>query len=124
MPSPNQNTGSLAERIVVRQLEREGFVIRDRNVRFGRYELDIVAQRGGLLVVCEVRSRATVRYGEPHSTVDDAKMRRTRRATAQWLAKQRAQARLGYVRWVRFDVASVVFEPKLRVDYFENVGGF
>lgn len=124
MPSPSQITGAVAEDLVARRLERQGFVIRDRNVRFGRYELDLVAQRGELLVVVEVRARASTRFGAPHESVDAAKIRRTRSAAAQWLARERAAARLGRVRRVRIDVASVVLAEPARIDYFENVGGW
>lgn len=87
-----------------------------RNVRVGRLELDVVARRAGLVVVCEVRARSSAAIAEPWETVDRAKMQRVRRAAASWLDR----AGLGNVA-VRFDVASVVFDrDPPSIDYFED----
>lgn len=76
----------------------------------------MIARRGPLVVVCEVRSRASARVAEPWATIDRAKILRVRRATAQWLSEQK----LGGVA-VRFDAASVVFDQDPpRIDYFEE----
>ena len=86
-------------------------------MRVGRLELDVVARRGRLIVVCEVRSRSSVDPVHPAETIDRKKLERIRRATAMWLREQN----LGRVR-ARIDAAAVVFGaggPK--VEYYENV---
>lgn len=108
--------GRSAEALVAAKLASQGFAILGRNVRVGRLELDVIARRGGLVVVCEVRSRKSAGIVEPWQTIDRAKIARVRRATAQWLAERR----LGGVA-VRFDAASVVFDrDPPRIDYFEE----
>jgi len=100
-------------------LEERGFEICGRNVRVGRLELDVIARRGALLVVCEVRSRSSARPVFPAETISAKKLARVRRATAIWLRQQT----LGRVH-ARIDAAAVVFdasEGKARIEYYENV---
>jgi putative endonuclease len=104
--------------LVAARLERQGFDIVGRNVRVGRLELDVIARRGSLVVVCEVRSRRHARVVFPSETIDRKKLGRIRRATAMWLREQR----LGQVR-TRIDAAAVVFDGpggNPRVEYYEN----
>ncbi len=108
-----------AEELVASLLEERGFEICGRNVRVGRLELDIIARRGSLLVVCEVRSRRSARPVFPAETINGKKLARVRRATALWLRQQK----LGRVQ-TRIDAAAVVFDGPAgepRVEYYENV---
>jgi putative endonuclease len=122
IPSPTFSRCDLARRgedVVASFLEKRGFHVCGRNVRVGRLELDLIARRGSLLVVCEVRSRARARPVFPAETIGPAKLARVRRATAMWLSKQQ----LGRVH-ARIDAAAVVFdEPggEPRIEYYENV---
>ncbi len=107
------------ESLVAQRLARQGFTILGLNVRVGPLELDVVARRGPLVVVCEVRSRSGVQPVHPAETIRGKKLERVRRATAIWLRKQK----LGSVQ-VRIDAAAVTFEAQdgePRIDYYENV---
>ena len=76
-----QRTGDAAEDDVARRLEADGWTILGRNVRMGRYELDLVAVDPGpprALVVIEVRWRGTRDFGLPEETVDHRKRTRIR----------------------------------------------
>lgn len=109
-----KETGDRAEAIAAAELERRGFTIIGRNVRVGRLELDIIAQRGKLIVFCEVRARIADTIA-PYESIDRAKIERLRRAALGWLT-QRSGPRVD----VRFDVASIVLGPPVKMDYFEN----
>ena len=63
-----------------------GYRIVGSNVRAGGNELDIVARRGRRLVVCEVKARSGLDYGDPWEMVGPEKERRVRRAAEGWLA--------------------------------------
>lgn len=79
----------------------------------------MIAQRGALVVVCEVRSRATATPVHPAATIDRKKLERVRRATAIWLRRQK----LGRAH-ARIDAAAVVFDGPHgapRIEYYENV---
>ncbi|MGB5267012.1 MAG: YraN family protein [Polyangiales bacterium] len=107
------------EAVVASLLEGRGFEICGRNVRVGRLELDVIARRGALVVVCEVRSRSSARPVFPAETIRGKKIARVRRATAIWLRQQK----LGRVQ-ARIDAAAVVFDGpggEPRIEYYENV---
>lgn len=82
--------------------ESQGFDV-SRNFRAGRIEVDLVATKPGLVVFCEVKARASDRWGIPAEAVTPAKQGRIRRAAAAWLAENRP----GRVE-VRFDVVSAI----------------
>ena len=70
-----------------------------RNYRCRLGELDIVARRGALLVIAEVRLRSNRAFGGPAASVGAAKRARIVRATRYLLLRQPQLARLE----VRFD---------------------
>lgn len=111
-------TGRRGESLVAARLESDGFEIVARNVRVGRLELDIVARRGTLLVVCEVRTRRSARFMHPAASIDRAKALRVRRAAARWLAQS------GLPRGdLRLDAAAVVLEGpggEPEITYYEG----
>jgi putative endonuclease len=75
-----------------------------RNWRCRDGELDLIVRKGPTLVVCEVKSRKSERFGAPVEAVTRQKQLRIRRLTARWLAG--AVPRV-HPRTIRFDVASV-----------------
>jgi putative endonuclease len=79
-----------------------GFDVVARNWRCPTGEIDLVARRGTLVVVCEVKARRTAAYGPPASAVHAAKQLRLRRLAAEWL---RSTCTHGVD--VRFDVVAI-----------------
>jgi putative endonuclease len=78
--------GDLAEGVVARHLQRQGWTILARNLRVGRRELDIVARDpSGTLVIVEVRSRSGAGRGMPEESVDAGKVARLYAAAGQLL---------------------------------------
>jgi len=76
-----QRLGDAAEERVAEHLRAAGWTILGRNVRMGRYELDLVGLDPGppgALVVVEVRWRAGREFGLPEETVDHRKRARIR----------------------------------------------
>ncbi len=102
--------GKWAEDLVSRGYEQHGYVIVARNWRCKRGELDVVACNNGVLVVCEVKARASNAFGTPAEAVTLAKQLKVRRATADFRQSLRASndPLLSLVKSVRFDVACVL----------------
>ena len=105
--------GKWAEDLVSRWYEQHGYVIVVRNWRCKRGELDVVACRDDVLVVCEVKARASNAFGTPAEAVTPAKQLKVRRATADFRTSMRVSSDpfaplVNTVRSVRFDVACVL----------------
>ena len=87
--------------------DAHGMVVLSRNWRCREGELDIVAtDPENRLVVCEVKTRSGVGFGEPAEAVTERKARRIRRLARAWMAAH-------HVGWVeiRFDVVAVLMPP-------------
>jgi len=85
MPNARQRLGADAERRVRRHYRLRGYRVLATNVWAGGHELDLVLRRGGRLVFCEVKARATAGY-DAREAVGPEKLRRLRRAAESWLA--------------------------------------
>ena len=109
--------GAYGERVAVRWLEDEGYVVLDRNWRCRSGELDVVAVRHGVVVFVEVKTRRSDAFGVPAAGVTPAKAERLRRAAATWLAARGLGAAP-----VRFDVVSVL-RPRSGAAVVEHVEG-
>ncbi len=111
--------GRRAELAVVDYLRALGFAILGQNVRLGPLELDIVARKGDLVAVVEVRTRGPTSYERPFESLSQAKRERVRRAVRR-LWKEQLAAMPGVER-VRIDVAAVTFAGgKTKVEYVEG----
>lgn len=75
------------ERVAWRYYQLRGYRLLDANVRAGRYELDLVVQRGRRLVFVEVKERAGEGFGGGLGAVGREKRRRVRHAARTWLGR-------------------------------------
>src|SRR5689334_3406415 len=82
--NPKTTLGRRGEEAAARYLLGLGWQIIDRNWRCPGGELDLVARDGAHLVVCEVKTRSTLRFGTPAEAIDHAKARRLRRLAERW----------------------------------------
>ena len=65
--------GEEGEKIAVRYLKSKGYIVYQTNWRFGKLEIDIIAEDGQELVFIEVKTRSSEIYGRPEEAVDDVK---------------------------------------------------
>jgi putative endonuclease len=110
--SPHLERGRQGEELAAAWYSSHGFAVLDRNWRCPTGEVDLVARRGDLLVVCEVKARRTDAFGPPAAAVGRLKQQRLRRLAAAWLA-----ARDVHGVDVRFDVVAVT---GIDVEVIEN----
>lgn len=94
--------GKAGEDYAAAYLVKEGYVIRHRNWRCGRKELDIVAQRDGELVVVEVKTRSSDEFGAPTEAITDRKIRNIVSSADAYLRRYRVDMP------VRFDVITLI----------------
>ena len=113
-----QQIGQCAENIAADFLEAHGVTLLLRNYRRRVGELDLVACEGDILLIIEVRTRASEQYGGAAASVDLRKRSRIIRAAQELLQQRRDLAQLR----ARFDVV-VVWNPgtpEPRVDWIKH----
>ena len=103
MADARRAVGEAGEAAVARWYEASGGVVLDRNWRVREGELDLVVRYGDVLIVCEVKTRRSDRFGAPVEAVTITKQQRLRRLARLWLAAHPG----GGAGTIRFDVASV-----------------
>ena len=80
-----RDLGDYGERLAARYLTESGLSVVDRNWRCVRGELDIVALDDGCVVVCEVKTRTSTRFGPPAHQISARKAARLRDLAHCWL---------------------------------------
>lgn len=96
--------GKWGEELAAKYLEQKGYVIRDRDWRQGKLDLDIVAvaDDGETVVFVEVKARKTNAFGQPEQAVDAKKIKRLARAADSYVKS------LGVLAPLRFDIVSII----------------
>ena len=105
--SSHARLGAIGERIAARYLERQGMAVLARNWRASgpaRGELDLVARDGGVLVICEVKTRRHGSAGAPLEAVTPRKVLQLRRLATAYLAATGTTAR-----GIRIDAVGVTW---------------
>ena len=106
MGDARHRIGASGERHAADHYLRLGYRLIATNARTRHGELDIIACRGSLLVIAEVRTRVEGR-GDPVDSFDERKRRQVRRMAAQWLSANRCPAGIGSF---RIDAVAVVVD--------------
>jgi len=107
--------GKKGEELARVYLEEQGFRILQLHWQAGHKELDIVAERGKMLHVVEVRSRTGPCLVEPPQTVQREKQRNIIAAARSFIYRYKIEKE------VQFDIVSVLFEPDgTKIEYIPN----
>ena len=106
MPATDRRLSRDGEEATARVYERRGYRSIARNWRCAIGELDLVVQRGGTLVFCEVKTRTGTAFGGGYEAVTWSKRRKLRQLADAFMQSYPSHAVL-----TRFDVASVWLGP-------------
>lgn len=111
----NTESGKKGEAIAAQWLESNGFEIKERNFRSGKGEIDLIAQKGLVLVFVEVKLRTSTNYGFPEKAVTLNKAKKL---------KDTALAYLELRNWkgpIRFDIIAITQKVgKVEIMAFED----
>lgn len=110
--TPTMALGRRGEDLAHRYLQGRGFKVVERNwrSRSGLSEVDLVAWEGGRLVLVEVKTKTVEEFGAPERNVDAMKLVALRRGAWEYCRKADLDPEI-----VRFDLVSVVMEPRLEL---------
>jgi putative endonuclease len=112
-----RDIGETGEDMAHRYLRCRGCTVVARNYRrpSGTGEIDLVVWHGERLVFVEVKTRTSDEFGPPDAAVDTEKRRTL-------IGAARNYARRAGVEWeqTRFDIVSVVLEPRTRIEWIRD----
>ena len=112
--------GRWGEDLAARYLHTQGYRILERNLRTAYGEIDILAQEDDMLVFIEVKTRTSLAFGLPESSVNLIKQAHIRSAA---LAYIQAHPEYDEVTW-RVDVLAILQrkgDPQPQISHFEDV---
>lgn len=109
--------GDKGEQLAAWFLENKGYTILERNYRFERAEVDIVAYKEREIVFVEVKTRTSLKFGYPEDAVTDEKQQQIVKAAEAWLYERKMDGAP-----VRFDVVSILgtSSTEYKINHFEN----
>ena len=112
----NRATGNQGEALAVREMRKMGYRILEQNYRTAYGEIDIIAEKDGILVFAEVKMRKSDTYGKPAEAVDRRKQKHIIETAQAYLAEKEVTEKD-----CRFDVAEVLEQKGKRYfRYTEN----
>ena len=116
MSTATQAFGERGERIAERWLRERGWRVIQRRFRSGHRDIDLVAERDGLIAFVEVKARTGSQFGDPVQAVDWRKQRELGRSARVWIARHGRNTDA-----YRFDVIGILIEEgRVRVRHVED----
>ena len=97
--------GKKGESLAAEYLKNQGYRILEKNFRFLRGEIDIVAEDGDILVFVEVKTRNTKTLGDPEDSVTEKKQHQIWKVAEGYLYKEKIPNKE-----CRFDLVAVEFD--------------
>ena len=111
----NQEKGKKGEDLASRYLESKGYQIRERNFRFGRNEIDIIAQKDGILIFIEVKLRTSSNFGFPEEMLKEAQKERIISAAQEYIFE------IDWEQDIRFDIIAILQNKSIfEIEHFED----
>ena len=107
--------GKIGEQKAIEYLTSNGFVVLDKNWRFQKAEIDIIAQKENLLVAVEVKTRSSLEFGNPQDFVNQKKIRLLTQAFDQYIISKNLDVN------ARFDIIAVLIKgSEFRIEHLED----
>lgn len=111
------STGKKGEELACRFITEKGFRIIERNFRFHKGEIDIIAKDNETLVFIEVKYRQNLEYGTPEEAITREKIRQLRNLAKAYLFERKISNVA-----CRFDVIAIleVNKGKPSINHYFN----
>ena len=107
--------GIKGEQLAVDFLLKKGYTIVERNYRFQKAEVDIIAKQEGILAIVEVKTRSSIDFGNPQDFVKPKQIQRLVKAVDEYVNVNDLDVE------VRFDIIAIVKTKKgYAVEHLEN----
>ncbi|MGB1209859.1 MAG: YraN family protein [Lacinutrix venerupis] len=107
--------GKKGEQLAVDFLLEKGYEIVERNYRFDKAEVDIIAKLEDILAIIEVKTRSTTNFGNPQDFVKPKQIQRLVKAVNEYVIENKLDVE------VRFDIIAIVKDSKkFNIEHLEN----
>jgi len=98
--------GKLGEEMAVAFLQKDGYDILDTNWTFQKAEIDIIAKKGDMLAIVEVKTRSSLDFGLPQDFVKPKKIQLLVKAVDAYVTQKNLEVE------VRFDIIAITAPRK------------
>ena len=107
--------GKKGEQLAVDFLVENNYDIVERNYRFDKAEVDIIAQKADVLAIVEVKTRSSLEFGNPQDFVKPKQIKNLVKAVDEYVTVNDLDVE------VRFDIIAIVKENKdYKIEHLEN----
>ena len=103
----HNDLGKKGEQLAADYLLKKGYEIIERNYRFDKAEVDIIAKIKDTLAIVEVKTRSTIDFGNPQDFVKPKQIQRLVKAVDEYVNVNGLDVE------VRFDIIAIVKNGKV-----------
>lgn len=107
--------GKKGEQLAIDFLLEKGYDIVERNYRFDKAEVDIIAKNNNTLAIIEVKTRSSSDFGDPQDFLKPKQIKRIVKAVDEYVLVNKMDLE------IRFDIIAIVKENKgYLIEHLEN----
>lgn len=107
--------GKQGENLAINYLKNRGYTILEKNWRYRKAEIDIIAKLQNEIIIIEVKSRSSDYFGNPQEFIDHKKIKLLVEAANHYVILNDLDIE------VRFDIVAILRKKgKLDIEHFEN----
>jgi putative endonuclease len=110
----NHDLGIKGEELALAHIQKLGYELLEKNWRFRKMEIDLIARDKKHIVFIEVKTRANNSFGKPYEFVSLSKQKHIARGANYYLENKNILAE------ARFDIISITLEPNFRLEHLED----
>lgn len=111
----HNDLGKLGEELAVEFLQKNGYTILETNWTFQKAEIDIIAKKGNVLAVVEVKTRSSIDFGLPQDFVKPKKIQLLVKAVNEYVISNDFDVE------VRFDIIAIHKDGKqFKTEHLED----
>lgn len=111
----HNDLGKIGEERAQAYLREKGYTIRQANWVFEKYEIDVIAEKDGWLVIVEVKTRSTDTFEHPKEAITNSKIKNLVNAAHEYILQSDWKGE------TRFDVISVIpFGQAFKIEHIED----
>ncbi|PWG05994.1 YraN family protein [Polaribacter aquimarinus] len=107
--------GKKGEQLAIDFLIKKGYIILDKNYRYLKAEVDIIALKGEILAAIEVKTRTSDYFGNPEEFINPKKIKLLLSAIDNYVVERDLEVE------VRFDIIAIIHNKKeTKIEHLED----